>query len=136
MSERKRRILMVDDDSSMLKMYRKRFELNGYEVITANGGEDALVKVREQSPDIVILDIMMPRLSGCDVCTRIKQDPATQRIPVIMFTAKGQPREEAPDGPDVYLSKSCDAKVLLEQVKTILDARHAASPSWTKSSAS
>lgn len=125
MSEKKPRILLVDDDASMRKIYGKRFEAAGYEIITAMDGEEAQLKARE-SPDLIILDIVMPKLNGYEACAKLKQDPATKHIPIIMFTSKGHPQEQPSEfnpGADVYVSKSCRTEVLLEHIKTALSKK-------------
>ena len=123
MSDQKQRILLVDDDPSVLKVYTKRLEVAGYDVRWAVDGEEALDRVREQPPDLIILDIMMPKLNGYEVCARLKQGRTTSHIPIISFTAKGQPKDRMagmPLGADAYISKSCSAEVLLEQIKAML----------------
>jgi twitching motility two-component system response regulator PilH len=109
----------------MRKIYGKRFEAAGYEISTAADGEDAQLKALEL-PDLIILDIVMPKLNGYEACVKLKQNPATKQIPVIMFTSKGHPREQPsglPLGADVYVSKSCRTEVLLEHIKLILSKK-------------
>lgn len=123
MAAAKGRILLVDDDSSILKVYRKRLEIAGYDVVTARDGEEALAKMRGARPDLVVLDIMLPKLNGYEVCTRLKQAPATKQIPIVMFTAKDRPQEHVAGlmvGADAYLSKTCEAETLLEQIERLL----------------
>ena len=122
MAERKWRILLVDDDASMLKVYGKWFELAGYDVLKASSGAEALAKVAEQPPDLIVLDVEMPGLNGYEVCSKLKENRAMSEIPVVLFTAKGEP-QEMPGFPNVYVGKSCQAKPLLEQVKAILTSR-------------
>jgi DNA-binding response OmpR family regulator len=131
MGTAKRQILLVDDDPSMLKMHGKRFELAGYGVITAADGEEAVAKARAHLPDVIVLDIELPKLDGFGVCQAIKRDPATTSIPILMFTAKGPPSESLAGqglGADVYISKSALATALLEQVATLLERRPAQGP--------
>lgn len=119
----KLRILLVDDDSSMLKIFRKHLELAGYRVVEAVNGEEALEIIRRDSPDLIILDIMLPRLNGYEVCAKLKEDTVYQHIPVVMFTAKGMPQEHVTGlmfGADAYLSKGCSSGELLDQVKALL----------------
>ena len=126
MGTAKRQVLLVDDDPSILKMHGKRFELAWYGVITAADGEEAMAKAREHLPDVIVLDIELPKLDGFGVCQAVKQDPATASIPILMFTAKGPPPESLAErglGADVYISKSALATVLLEQVATLLERR-------------
>lgn len=128
MPDGKRKVLFVDDNPSMVKMYGKRFEVAGYEVLTAGDGEEALAKIGSERPDVIVLDIELPKLNGYEVCAAVKQRQETKHIPVIMFTAKGQPQEHLAGlmfGADVYVSKSCQAKVLLDQVERVLASRPA-----------
>ena len=119
-------ILFVDDDPSMLKMYSKRLELQGYGVITASDGEEAVAKAQAHVPALIILDIELPKLDGFGVCRAIKANPATQHIPILMFTAKGPPPESVAQlglGPDVYVSKTMQAASLLAQIASLLERR-------------
>ena len=119
----KPQILLVDDDLGLQKIYGKRLELGGYEVVAVLNGEEALERVKQNPPALIILDIMLPKLNGYEVCTRLKQDPATKQIPVILFTAKGEPQQQLAGlmlGANAYLSKNCESEALLEQVKSLL----------------
>jgi DNA-binding response OmpR family regulator len=116
-------VLLVDDDAGMLKIFAKYLEHAGYAVATAGDGEEALARVKACLPHLVILDIMLPKLNGYEVCTALKQDPATRRIPIIMFTAKGEPQEHVVGlmmGADAYLNKSTSSQELLAQVHRLL----------------
>lgn len=84
---KKTKILMVDDDKMLLDMYKERLELAGYQVETSTNGEECLVKIHEVKPDIVLLDIMMPKVNGYDTLASIKSDPATKDTPVIILSA-------------------------------------------------
>ena len=123
MSEGKRRVLLVDDDEDMRKLFSKRLEVAGYEVIQATDGEQGLTQVNEQAPDLIILDIMLPKINGYEVCAKLKKGRATRRIPIVMFTAKGQPQEHIEGiiaGADAYISKLCPAQELLDRVQMLL----------------
>ena len=123
MAEKRWRVLLVDDDPGVLKMFGKRLEMAGYAVIPASNGEEALANIAAEPPDVIILDIMLPKLNGYEVCAKLKRDPATQHIPVIMFTAKDQPKDHIVGlmlGANAYISKTCDGAVLVEQVRTLL----------------
>jgi DNA-binding response OmpR family regulator len=107
-------------------VYRKRLEIAGYEVVTARDGEEALSKTRAARPDLIVLDIMLPKMNGYEICTRLKQTSATKRIPIVMFTAKDRPQEHVAGlmvGADAYLSKTCEAETLLEQIERLLAGR-------------
>ena len=85
----KKRILVVDDTKDVLQVVSRRLQSWGYEAITADSGEEGLRIAEEQVPDLILLDIMMPKLKGRDVCARLKANPKTQKIPVIFLTALG-----------------------------------------------
>lgn len=81
------KVLMVDDDKMLLDMYKERLELAGYTVETSSNGEECLAKIHQIKPDIVLLDIMMPKVNGYDTLASVKSDPSTKDIPVIMLSA-------------------------------------------------
>ena len=83
---RRQKILIVEDDGLLQNMYKVKFILEGYEVHTANNGEDALQRMRTGRPDIVLLDILMPKLNGLEVLAQIRRDPAIKNVPVLMLT--------------------------------------------------
>lgn len=93
MSDRKR-VLVVDDEPDVLLLCRVNLEFEGYEIPEARDGEEALRVVREEHPDVVLLDVMMPRMDGWQALEAIKADPATTDIPVVMLTAKVQDEDQ------------------------------------------
>lgn len=114
------RILVVDDNADLLHMIRTLLEQRGnHEVIMSTDGEDGLEKARAHPPDLAIIDVMMPGLNGYEVCRRLRQNPMTAQIPLIILTARGQPvdRETAlAAGADDYLAKPVTMGELLERV--------------------
>ncbi len=88
-TETKKRILVVDDTKDILQVVSRRLGSWGYEVITAESGEEGLRMAEEQLPDLVLLDTMMPKMKGREVCARLKANPKTQQIPIIFLTALG-----------------------------------------------
>ncbi|MER8866965.1 response regulator [Mesorhizobium sp. M0751] len=117
------RILAVDDTPENLEILRMRLEANGYEVATATDGEEGLAKARELTPDLILLDIMMPKLDGISVVRMLKQDISLQAIPVILVTAKADTRDvvEGLDaGGDDYLTKPFEHRALLARVRSML----------------
>lgn len=117
------KIVMADDDKMLIDMYKERLELAGYVVTICRNGEEALAKVREVKPDIIMLDIMMPKVNGYETLASLKSDPQTKDIPVIMLSAlmRDLNREKAVEaGADDYLIKSeampSDVITKIEQV--------------------
>lgn len=105
----KARILLVDDDLTLLDMYKERLLLAGYDVYTANNGEQALAKAVDILPHIILLDVMMPKINGFDVLSILKNTPETKNIPVIILTALTQENHRQKglaDGATDYVIKS------------------------------
>ena len=109
MDTRKRKILLVEDDTALASVYRSRLELEGFDVCEANNGEDALSLAVSEHPDLILLDVMMPKISGFDVLDILRNTPETTNIRVIMLTALSQPKDKERAeqlGVDDYLVKS------------------------------
>lgn len=118
-----KRILVVDDDPTALRLIGYSLQQEGYDVLTAANGLDGLAQARQLHPDVVILDIMMPDLDGFEVCRRLRADPATRRLPVLMLTAKGQVADKVAGfraGADDYLVKPADPGELVARVAALL----------------
>ena len=120
---KKYKIMVVDDEPDIVKLVKISLEMANFEVVEAFGGQEALDKVQAAQPDLILLDIMMPDINGFQVCEKIKADPATKHIPVILLTAKGQ-RGDAEQGlnagADDYIIKPFDPYELGEQVFEML----------------
>ena len=117
------RILVVDDNPNNVEILRMRLEAHGYEVVTAADGEEGLAAVRDQLPDLLLLDIMMPKLDGIEVCRRLRADPSLPFIPIILVTAKSDPKdvvEALEAGGDEFLTKPVDHAALVARVKSML----------------
>src|SRR5882762_5643320 len=117
------RILVVDDIADNVEILRMRLTSLGYEVIVAEDGERALAKVHEGLPDLILLDIMMPKIDGLEVVKRLKADPSLPFIPVILVTAKASPKEVVAGldaGGDDYLTKPIDQGALVARVRAML----------------
>lgn len=105
----KKKILLVEDDTALAAVYRSRLELEGFEIREVNNGEDALSAAIEFKPDLILLDAMMPKISGFDVLDILRNTPDTTNIRVIMLTALSQPKDKERAealGVDDYLVKS------------------------------
>ena len=116
-------ILIVEDNPAGLDILQTRLTAHNYEVITASDGMEGLALAREKLPDLILLDIMMPKMDGIEVCKRLKEDPSLPFIPVIMVTAKASSQDlvaglEA--GGDEYLTKPLDHTALIARVKSML----------------
>ena len=122
MSE-KHRILLVDDEPSIVKMVGRRLEVEGFDVAVAMDGQEGLAKAQAEHPDLIILDLMLPKLNGYEVCTMLKQDTRYQKIPIVMFTAKAQDKDEKLGmecGANAYVRKPFRAQELLEKIRGLL----------------
>src|SRR6476619_8118155 len=118
---KKVRILIVEDEPAMVAGLRDNFEYEGYEVISANDGVEGLGLAIKENPDLVVLDVMMPRMSGLDVCKQLKaRRPA---LPIIMLTARGQEIDKVVGlelGADDYVTKPFSIRELMARVKAVL----------------
>jgi two-component system, OmpR family, alkaline phosphatase synthesis response regulator PhoP len=119
-----KKILAVDDEKHIVRLVQVNLQRHGDEVHTAYDGREALEKVREVKPDLIVLDVMMPHLDGFGVLRRLKADPETRDIPVIMLTAKAQDADVFrgwQQGVDSYLTKPFNPLELITFVERILD---------------
>ncbi|MCG5094936.1 response regulator [Candidatus Saccharibacteria bacterium] len=109
MNGQKKKILLVEDDTALSAVYRSRLEIEGFDVREANNGEDALSATVEYRPDLILLDVMMPKISGFDVLDILRNTPETANVRIIMLTALSQPKDKERAeslGVDDYLVKS------------------------------
>jgi serine phosphatase RsbU (regulator of sigma subunit) len=116
-------ILIVDDNSASREILQARLATHHYDIITAADGEEGLAAAGEARPDLILLDIMMPKIDGIEVCRRLKNDPALPFIPVIMVTAKADTKDVVAGleaGGDEYLTKPVDQAALVARVKSML----------------
>lgn len=119
----KPKIMVVDDDLFILEIIKMQFESLDYRVVTAADGEEALEKVPEELPDLIILDIMMPKIDGYEVCRRLKANRLTAKIPIIMLTAKAQKEDKfwgRDAGADDYVTKPFISRELESLVEKFL----------------
>jgi PleD family two-component response regulator len=118
------KILVVDDEPHILQILKFTLERAGYQVVTAEDGEDAMARVGETSPDLLILDVMMPKMTGYEVCRKLREDYRTSQIPIIMLTAKGELPEKVKgltEGANDYLVKPYSNEELLLRVRNVLE---------------
>ena len=109
MDDTKKKILLVEDDAALSAVYKSRLELEGFETREVNNGEDALSAALEYKPDLIVLDAMMPKISGFDVLDILRNTPETTNIKIVMLTALSQPKDKERAeglGVDDYLVKS------------------------------
>lgn len=119
----KREILVVDDEEDILELVTFNLTREGYIVRRASSGEEALESVRKKIPHLIILDLMLPGMDGLEAARRLKKDPSTEDIPIIMLTAKGEEADVVAGlelGADDYVTKPFSPRVLTARVKTVL----------------
>ena len=120
------KILIVDDEPHLRMLIQQTLEEledEGVELLMAADGEQALETIREERPDLVFLDVMMPKKNGFDVCNTVKNEPGLSRIHIILLTAKGQEFERQRGkemGADLYMTKPFDPDALLEKARSVL----------------
>jgi DNA-binding response OmpR family regulator len=121
--ENKRKILVIEDESDILEVVEYHLRREGYRVHTALRGDEGLRIARSESPDLVLLDLMLPGLDGIEVCRRLKEDPVTRTIPVIMVTAKGEESDVVLGlgvGADDYITKPFRPREMAARVRAVL----------------
>ena len=124
-------ILVVDDNENATLMTARMLSGLGYEVMTALDGSNALAQIAGRHPDCILLDIMMPSMSGLEVLTRLKHDPATSGIPVIMLTAKSQDEDVLSgykEGAEYYITKPCTSRDLVYGIRLVLGKQRPPAP--------
>ncbi len=116
-------VLIVEDEPGLVTMLRYNLEREGYRVEEAADGEEALLKVEEATPDIILLDWMLPRLSGLEVCRRVRRRPDTRDLPIIMLTARGEEADRVrglDTGADDYVTKPFSPSELMARMRALL----------------
>ena len=119
----KKKILIVDDEVELVIAMQIRFEQSGYDVLSANDGQEALDKARSEKPNLIILDLMLPKLDGYKVCRMLKFDEKYKHIPIIMLTARAQESDKELGmevGADAYITKPFDSGLLLLKVEELV----------------
>lgn len=119
----KKKILLVDDEVSLVKILKLQLESYGYQVLFAYNGEDALKIVHENTPDLIVLDLILPGLSGYMICSLIKNDKRFVNIPIIMCTARIQDEDiklGEKVGANAYITKPFENQLLIDKIKELL----------------
>ena len=118
-----KKILIADDEQNIVISLEFLMKREGFDVLIASDGEEAVRRIRSDPPDLVLLDVMMPKKSGFEVCQEIKADPALAAVRILMLTAKGRDTEVAKglaQGADAYMTKPFSTKELVEKVRSML----------------
>jgi len=117
------KVLVVDDEEYIQPILNFSFGAEGYDVVTASDGEEGVSKAKDEKPDVIVMDIMMPKMDGYEACKQIKTDPQTKDIPVILLTAKGRDADRklgSEVGADDYVVKPFSPGRLIERVEGIM----------------
>jgi len=117
------RILIVDDEPDIVELLDYNFRQAGYVVVTASDGTSAMAEIRRQKPDLVLLDLMLPDVSGTEVCRRLRKDPATESMPIVMITARGEEIDRVVGfelGADDYVVKPFSPREVMLRVQAVL----------------
>ncbi len=119
------RVLVVDDEVNIVRLIQVNLERQGYQVETANNGVQALAKIRDNRPDLLVSDVMMPEMDGFELLANVRRDPVLNDLPVIMLTAKAQDADVMrgyTHGADMYLTKPFNPAELITFAKRILSS--------------
>ena len=126
-------VLVVDDEPDIQYLVKLNLELDGHEVMVASTGSEALTAVKERVPDVIVLDVMMPEMDGFEALKKLKENPATAGIPVIMLTAKAQDADVFrgwQSGADLYLTKPFNPQELITFIKRIFQSHDEEKPPY------
>lgn len=127
MSSGKKKILLIDDEKDLVEELTLRLAAEGYEVLAAFDGQEGLEKARQEKPDLILLDVVMPKLDGYEVCLELKKDSSTKKIPIIMISAKSQESDKFRGkecGASAYITKPYETDLLLQKIRGFLGEAH------------
>jgi two-component system phosphate regulon response regulator PhoB len=116
-------VLIVEDEAALVTLLRYNLEREGFTVVEAHDGEEALAVARERNPDLVLLDWMLPLMSGIEVCRQLRRQPATRNLPIVMLTARGEESDKLrglDSGADDYVTKPFSPSELIARIKAVL----------------
>ena len=119
-----KKILVIDDEPDIVKVIADRLELHGYEVIGAYNGSEGLKKAQDEGPDVILLDIILPEMHGFEVCKKLKENPKTSKIPVILITGAGLEdvaKDESEVQAEAYIAKPFESKKLVNTIGTVIE---------------
>jgi len=119
----KKQILVVEDEADILELIRYNLDKEGYQVLTAATGEQAMAAARTRPPDLVVLDLMLPGIDGLEVCRLLRRQPATEALPIVMLTAKGEEADIVAGlelGADDYITKPFSPRVMIARIRSVL----------------
>ncbi|MGC1686126.1 MAG: response regulator [Candidatus Acidiferrales bacterium] len=119
----KKRILVIEDDRDIVELVRYNLEKDGFQVLTAADGSTGMAQVKKTPPDLLVLDLMLPKLSGLEICKEIRRDPSLNRLPILMLTARGEEADRVVGlelGADDYVTKPFSPRELAARVKALL----------------
>ena len=125
----RKKILLVDDSSTVLLLHRMMLSHCGYELLTAKDGQEALEKASTERPDLIFLDVLMPRMDGFQTCRALRSRPETKNVPIILVTTRGEPhyvRQGFESGCTDYITKPFDGEELLAKVRGHLEEARSA----------
>ncbi len=128
--EKQKAVLIVDDEEDILGLVEFHVKQQGYKTLTAGSGETALKLARNEKPDLIILDLMLPGIDGLDVCKYLKTEPATAQIPIIMLTARGEETDIVKGlelGADDYVTKPFSPKILMARLNSVIRRKNSVS---------
>jgi phosphate regulon transcriptional regulator PhoB len=117
------RVLVIEDDKDIVELVRYNLEKDGYQVTASGDGSIGLAQIRKSPPDVLILDLMLPKLSGLEVCKEVRKDVSLNRLPILMLTAKGEEADRVVGlelGADDYVTKPFSPRELVARVKALL----------------
>ena len=126
-----KKILVIEDDPATLRLVDYSLRHEGYQVLTASNGLEGMRKAQTEEPDLIILDIMLPGMDGFEICHRLRSEPATAQLPILMFSAKAQEIDKDTGlkvGADDYLSKPADPSEIVSRVGSLLTQKKCAAP--------
>ena len=129
-------VLIVEDESALVTLLRYNLEREGFRVAEARDGEEAMLKIAEQMPDLVVLDWMLPLMSGIEVCRQLRRLPETRRLPIVMLTARGEEGDKLRGldaGADDYVTKPFSPSELIARLRAVLRRTRWEARSMTRS---